>query len=136
MRGAWTLMLVLTVACAEPVPVHFGPRPSPVVVFSNPSLEDGDPVAGRQAFIDAMCVDCHRVEGDPDLPRGPRAAAGRVLRDQHRVSGTQLANRIMGRETGIHEELFDKTMKDYAQPLPPQQLVDVVAYLRNVGKGK
>jgi hypothetical protein len=36
-----------------------------------------------------------------------------------------------GAQRGLDCELFDRTMKDYAQPIAARQLVDVVAYLRN-----
>lgn len=134
MRRIALLPLALSLACATPVPVHFGvhQQRAPFVAISNPSLADGDPIAGRRAFVEVRCVDCHRVADDPELPRGLRAIAGPVLPQMSRLPAETVANRITSRATGASEELFDRTMKDYAQPLTARQLVDIVAYLRHV----
>lgn len=120
-------------ACSTAIPIHFGAhaRPAPVVAFSNPSFDDGDPLAGRRAFTELQCNDCHRVAGDPELPRGARAVAGPILSDLRRYSSRQIAQKITSRSTGAGEDLLDKTMKDYAQPITARKLVDVVAYLRH-----
>ena len=132
MRNAALLSLVI-VACSTPVPVRFGvhQRPAPVVAISNPYLFEGDPAAGRRAFIDLQCIDCHRVAGDPTLPMGARAIAGPQLADLDRYSRKEVARRITSRQTGASEELFNRTMKDYAQPVTARQLVDLAAYLVN-----
>lgn len=133
-RGTVLLLLPLAIACSTmPIPIRFGAHQhrAPVVTFSNPDFADGDPMAGRHLFIDKQCIDCHRVAEDADLPRGARAIAGPLLSDLHRYAPKDLAVRITSRTTGEHEELFDKTMKDYAQPLTAHNLVDLVAYLRN-----
>ncbi len=129
-----SVVLLLTLAsCTTPVPIHFGVhgRPAPIVGVSNPGFADGDPIAGRREFIAAQCIDCHRVAEDPALPRGARAIAGPVLSDMARYTPRQVARRITSRATGAGEELFDRNMKDYAQPITAKQLVDIVAYLRN-----
>ena len=126
------LFVLIAVGCSSHIPIRFAahqPR-APIVALSNPSLEDGDPVAGRRTFIAMQCIDCHRVDGDPALPAGRRSIAGPVLRDLDRVSAQEVATRITSRTTGVDEELFGRTMKDYAQPMTARQLVDVVAYLR------
>lgn len=124
---------LLLAACATPVPVRFGAhaRPAPVVAFSNPSFPDGDPLAGRRAFIELQCIDCHRVAEDPELPRGARAIAGPLLSGLGRSSSQEVARKITSRETGANEDLFDRTMKDYTQQITARNLVDIVAYLRN-----
>lgn len=124
---------LLVAACATPVPVRFGAhaRPAPAVAFSNPSFSDGDPLAGRRAFIDHGCIDCHRVAEDPELPRGARAIAGPVLSNLGRSPAQEVARKITSRETGADEDLLDRTMKDYAQPITARNLVDIVAYLRS-----
>lgn len=128
--------LVLLPACATPIPVHFGvhARPAPVVAISNPAFSDGDAAAGRRAFIEAQCIDCHRVAEDPNLPRGPRAAAGPILHDLRARTAKEVARAITSRSTGGNENLFGSTMQDYAQPLTARQLVDIVAYLRGTGR--
>jgi len=127
------LFVLAAFSCSTHVPIRFGahqPR-APIVAFSNASLEEGDPVAGRRTFIAMQCIDCHRVEGDPALPAGRRSIAGPVLRDLDQLPAQDVATRITSRTTGVGEELFGRTMKDYAQPMTARQLADVVAYLRH-----
>jgi len=132
MRHSVLFLLALT-ACTTPVPVHFGVHhaSAPVVAVSNPSFADGDPIAGRRAFIAMQCIDCHRVAEDPELPLGRRAIAGPLLSGLGTRTPGEVANRITSSKTGADQELFERTMKDYAQPLTARQLVDIVAYLRN-----
>lgn len=127
------LALLLLASCATPVPIRFGAHQAsaPVVAISNPKFADGDAIAGRRAFIAAQCVDCHRVAEDSALPRGRRAIAGPLLSGLGRYAPGEVASRITSRSTGASEELFERTMKDYAQPLTARELVDIVAYLRN-----
>lgn len=101
------------------------------MAFSNPDFADGDQLAGRRAFIALQCTDCHRVAEDPDLPMGARAIAGPILSGLGQHSAREVARRITSRSTGASEELFDRTMKDYTQPITARNLVDLVAYLRN-----
>lgn len=132
LRRVSPLLLVLA-ACATPIPIHVGGHShrAPVVAVNNPDFADGDPIAGRHVFIDTQCIACHRVAEDPGLPRGARAVAGPQLAHLNRYTPRQLAQRITSSSTGAGETLFDRSMKDYAQPLTARKLVDVVAYLRN-----
>ena len=125
--------IVLAAACSSPIAVRFGAHQAaaPIVAISNPSFADGDALAGRRAFIAMQCIDCHRVAEDPELPRGRRAVAGPLLSGLHSRTSSEVAQRITSRSTGADQELFERTMKDYAQPLTARQLVDIVAYLRN-----
>lgn len=127
-------MLLLLAACSTPVPIRFGAHApaAPVVAISNPAFADGDPVAGRRAFIALQCIDCHRVAEDPELPAGRRSIAGPVLSGLSRYTQKEVATRITSRSTGAGEELFGRTMKDYTQPITARNLVDIVAYLRNL----
>lgn len=109
---------------------------APVVGISNPYSFQGDAAAGRRAFIDMQCIDCHRVAEDPNLPMGRRAIAGRVIREMNRYPANEVAQRITSRQTGATDELFERTMKDYAQPITARQLVDIVAYLRMTGPAR
>jgi hypothetical protein len=128
-----SLLLLALAACATPVPIRFGAHGhrAPVVAVNNPDFADGDPIAGRHAFIDMQCIDCHRVAEDPRLPRGARAVAGPQLGHLSRYTPKGLAQRITSSSTGAGEALLDRGMKDYAQPITARKLVDVVAYLRN-----
>ncbi|HSP33651.1 MAG TPA: c-type cytochrome [Thermoanaerobaculia bacterium] len=132
MRKAALLSVLVLLACSTPIPIRFATHQAaaPVVVISNPYLMEGNAAAGRQAFIDLQCVDCHRVAADPSLPMGRRSIAGPVLEHLERYSAHDLAGRITSRDTGASQELFEKTMKDYTQPITARQLVDIVAYLR------
>lgn len=133
MRNATLLFAVALFACSSPIPVRFGAhqQPAPVVAISNPYLFEGDARAGRRAFIDLQCIDCHRVAGDPTLPMGARAIAGPFLENLDRKPAKEVAELITSRRTGASEELFDRTMKDYTQPITARQLVDLVAYVRS-----
>ncbi len=133
MRRVFALSLLALTFCSTPVPVRFGAHqsPAPIVAISNPFLMEGDAIAGRRAFIDLQCVDCHKVAEDPQLPAGLRAVAGPLLERMDRYSAHEVARRITSRQTGASEELYNRTMKDYSQPITARQLVDIVAYLRN-----
>jgi mono/diheme cytochrome c family protein len=133
-RCVAVIAVLLLASCSTPVAIRFGPHarssPSTPLAISNPSFSDGDPAAGRRAFIEMQCIDCHRVSEDPSLPRGRRAIAGPLLGGLREKAPQYVAERITSRSTGEAEELFDRTMKDYAQPMTARQLVDIVAYLR------
>lgn len=126
-------LLLIVAGCATPVPIRWGThaRSAPVVTINNPNFSDGDPIAGRRTFIEHACIDCHRVAEDPQLPRGARAIAGPQLADLKRLTPREVAERIMSRATGADQALFDRTMKDYTQPLTARNIVDLVAYLRS-----
>ena len=117
-------VLVFVLACATPINIHVGSRiaPSPAVGISNPSLADGDPLSGRNAFVSQGCIECHRVENDPGLPWGTRASMGPMLRTYDDVRSAELAHHI--RNAG-------RPMSETARKLTARQLVDVVAYLKN-----
>jgi mono/diheme cytochrome c family protein len=125
--------MFLIAACSSPVPIRFTPHSpvAPYIGFSNPSLDEGDPVAGRKAFISLHCIECHRVAEDPLLPRGRRAVAGPMLQDLKRYNARELSNRIVSRSTGGGESLYDQEMSNFVQPMTARQLVDVVGYLRD-----
>lgn len=95
----------------------------------------GDPVAGRAAFVALGCTSCHGVEGDgglrapasanpgPTLGRPPLRHAGvvasAIVSPSHQVRPSVAA--------GLEGEL--SPMGDYSEILTVRQLVDVVAYL-------
>lgn len=99
--------------------------------MNNPSFIDGDPIAGRRAFIDLKCIDCHRVAEDPRLPRGPAAAVGPVLAGLGNHSASEVGKRIVSTATGKDQVYLGRTHKDYTTSMTARQLVDVVAYLRH-----
>jgi mono/diheme cytochrome c family protein len=125
-------LLILFLACSgTTVRVGAHQAHAPAVVINNPSLWQGDAIAGRRVFLDRSCNECHRVAEDPELPAGTRSIAGPLLSHLDRYQPSELADRIVNRKTGESQELFDKTMRDFAQPMNARQLVDVVAYLRH-----
>lgn len=63
--------------------------------------------------------------------RARRCARARVMSGTARKAGSIAPSRHEMSRAVVSEELFDRTMKDYAQPITARQLVDVVAYLRN-----
>jgi len=131
-RAAVPVAAVFLAFCSSPVPVHIGPQyvPAQIITVGNPDYGSGDPIAGRSAFIQMQCIDCHQVAADPGLPRGRRAVAGPLLSGLRSKTPDDVGGRIRDASTGSDQELFDRTMKDYAQPLTAQQLVDIIAYLR------
>jgi mono/diheme cytochrome c family protein len=132
------LAAIVLPSCSSPVPIHVGPRsvPPQVITFSSPDYGSGDPIAGRHEFIQMQCIDCHQVAADPALPRGRRAVAGPLLSGLRAKTPDDVGDRIRDKSTGADQDLFDRTMKDYAQPLTAQQLVDIVAYLRRPELGR
>src|SRR5207237_9138722 len=114
--------------------VSIGPKYAigrPIYFKDNPSLADGDRKAGRRAFIDARCTDCHRVADDPALPLGPRAVAEPPLAELDRYTPKALSDHIRDRNTGKDVALYNREMGEYVERLSARQLVDIVAYLRD-----
>lgn len=131
--SALLALIFIAATCEGPIHFQFGTASvgTPLYIVNNPLFIDGDPVAGRRAFIDLKCIDCHRVAEDPHLPRGPRAMAGPLLHDLDRYSPSELGKIIFSTKTGENEELYGRRMKDYTEKMHVRQLVDVVAYLRH-----
>ena len=135
MRRVVVVVAVIAFGCtiAGPVRLKVGSHAvgTPVYATLNPSLVEGDPVAGRRAFIDLKCIDCHRVAEDPHLPKSGRADSGPMLSGLHRYKPMQIVEMIRSTKTGKDEDYLGRYMKDYAERMTTRQLVDVVAYLRN-----
>ena len=129
------LLLSLAAACGGGlVKIGLGPKyvgARPIYLKDNPSLSEGDRVAGRRAFIDSRCTDCHRVAEDPHLPLGPRAVAEPPLADLDRYAPRALYDHIIDRTTGKGVTLYNREMGEYVERLSARQLVDIVAYLRD-----
>ena len=133
MRAAVAFIFLFACSIDGPVRVKVGSHAvgTPVYATLNPSLVDGDPVAGRRAFIDLKCIDCHTVAEDPHLPKSGRADSGPILARQDRYKAIELADIIRNTNTGKNEDYLGQVMRDYTQKMTVRQLVDVVAYLRN-----
>ena len=93
MRIAAIAVALCTLLACNSFRLGFGTRDVkvPLYVTPNPSLIEGDATAGRRAFIDLKCIDCHRVAEDPHLPMGASALAGPMLAKMNRYSGNDLA---------------------------------------------
>jgi mono/diheme cytochrome c family protein len=133
------LLLLLTIACyGGLVKIGLGPKYAgavPIIYLKdNPSLSEGDRVAGRRAFIDSRCTDCHRVAEDPHLPLGPRAVTQPPLAELDRYAPRALYDHIIDRNTGKGVALYNREMSEYVERLSARQLVDIVAYLREPGQ--
>ena len=96
-------------------------------------LPGGDPVAGRQAFMDLKCYACHRVAGDAAMAEpyssnlgpeiGPRQGA---QTRESLVDSIISPSHVLppGKEDG------PSPMADYRSTMTVEQLIDVVAYIR------
>lgn len=134
MRRLAPFLLLLLAACNGLIKVNVGPKYAisrPIYFKDNPTLSDGDRIAGRRAFIDARCTDCHRVAEDPGLPLGPRAVAEPPLTRLDRYKPKELYDLILDRTTGKGVTLYNREMGEYVERLSARQLVDIVAYLRD-----
>lgn len=103
-------------------------------------LPQGDPGAGRQAFITLRCTGCHRVSGDPELPAPVAAEGGPVLGDRATIhTPGSLATAIVAPSHTIApggaawREGELSRMGEYASIMTIQQLADLVSYLEEPG---
>ena len=112
-------------------------RYEPVTLY----LPEGDPAAGREAFMELRCTVCHPVTGDEDLPapvsatRGPQLAPPAGATDTTRLASSIVApSHIIS--SGISAETKDRLtgvlspMGDFSSIMTVRQLTDLVAYLR------
>jgi cytochrome c553 len=86
--------------------------------------KDGDVAAGRGNFVKYRCNVCHSVAGQKPAAQVP-------LRDLSRETPEAVANMIVSRTHLAPEALFDEmAMSSAASQLSRQELMDIVAYLR------
>ena len=86
--------------------------------------KDGDVVAGRDNFVKYRCNTCHSVAGQKPPAQVP-------LRDLSGETPEAVANMIVSRTHLAPEALFDEmAMSSAASQLSKQELMDIVAYLR------
>jgi len=89
------------------------------------SANAADAVAGRDDFHKFRCDTCHSVYGEKRSAQVP-------LRDFSREKPEAVAQRIVQRTHLAPEALFDEiAMSGPASILTQQQLMDIVAYLRD-----
>ncbi|MSR76898.1 MAG: cytochrome c [Candidatus Omnitrophica bacterium] len=92
----------------------------------------GDPDRGREKFIQLQCIQCHRVQADPDLTDPEVSKQAPLLGSfTHNRTPDELSKAIL---TPIHNPGKDKitVMPNYEDKISPQDLIDLVTYLRTV----
>ena len=105
-------------------------------------LPEGDPKAGRRAFVDFECYKCHPVPGEnfptsegsgdvgPDLSwMGPLHPA------EYFAEAILNPNAVLTEGPGFLGPDGKSRMPSYTESMTLQQLVDLVAYLRTLGAG-
>lgn len=105
-------------------------------------LPDGDPEAGKQAFLDLKCWACHRVKGmdfpdpvaDPAVPFRLGGGNPYVKSDGELV--TSIINPSHRFPRGYPEETIRggelSRMGDYSESMTVRQLEDLVAFLHTL----
>jgi len=127
------LLLVAAMACAA----H---RPTPVSTVAWP---EGDPEAGKEAFIRAGCAACHLVRGVDGMPEPtanppvpvvfgePKPSRPTVDRLVESIANPDV--HIAERHTGERVRIGDRSrMSDFTRVLTVRELIDIVAFLQAV----
>ena len=130
-----TLFLIATISgCAENAPEQpYQPR-------SN-FLSSGDPIAGRQTFLELKCQTCHRVAGDDfDLQvhgsAGPQLGSALAAQSADAVASSIAApGHTISREPGAWQRPDGPGMQDYSRVMTVRQLIDLVSYIRSLPSG-
>jgi hypothetical protein len=127
-------LLLLHSACTttETPPPVYQPRPN--------FLALGDPIAGRNTFIELECVNCHKVAGDDFDTQAPDDAAPRLGTENAEQAPEDLAGLILqpshpGSAAGAGTAGEPSETIDYGA-MSVRQLIDVVAYIRTPARGK
>ena len=103
-------------------------------------LPEGQPEAGREAFVSLGCTSCHTVAWDEDLPAPVSASPGPELGlDVAKLGPGSLATSIVVPSHQVAEKYRSPTggdvsrMTDYSRVMTIRQLADIVAYLERQG---
>ena len=106
------------------------PRPS--------YLANGDPSAGRRAYLALKCNTCHTVAGEaigsgpPRLP-GPQLGKSLALESPQEIADSIAApGHRISQEVGPWRRSAGSDMGDYTNIMTVRQLMDLVAYLRSL----
>ena len=135
--GSVAIAMACVSPSADPKPVT-GPQGTSMVTVPVPA---GDPVAGRQAFLDLKCTACHRVPSEPAFPLpvstnpGPPIEARLAGRDVSYLATSIIApshQLSLATATSVREDLQGvlSPMGDFSRVMTVRQLVDLHAYLR------
>jgi hypothetical protein len=136
--GTIAIAMACVAPSADPKPVTGLQGTSTVTV----PLPGGDPVAGRQAFLDLQCTACHRVPSEPAFPLpvsanpGPPIDARLAGRDVAYLATSIIApshQLSLATATVVREHLQGvlSPMGDFSRVMTVRQLVDLHAYLRS-----
>ena len=129
--------VLLIALCLSPSVAFAQTRYEPVSLY----LAEGDPAAGREAFVELRCTACHPVAGDQDLPapvsaaRGPQLGSAAGPTDVDRLassiaSPSHLISSSISEETKQRLTGVLSPMGDFSSVMTVRQLSDLVAYLR------
>ena len=103
-------------------------------------LPEGQPEAGREAFVSLGCTSCHTVAWDEDLPAPVPPSPGPELGlDVAKLGPGGLATSVVAPSHRIADRYRSPTggdisrMTDYSGVMTVRQLADIVAYLERQG---
>jgi len=104
------------------------------------ALPEGDPPAGREAFVSLGCASCHGVAWDAELPQPVATVdAPQLGFEQAGYSSGLLATSIISPSHHVSTELATRSedglspMADFTESMTVRQMVDIVAYLQARG---
>ncbi len=122
-------ILVLVLGVSFTVPAYGGEQKIAFVSY-------GDVSAGRTAFMDLKCSRCHRVLGDPALPKPASGIAAPILGGLNKEHSTEELSQAMVTPTHSMATGFEvnadgtSPMFDFSRAMTVRQLIDIVAYLK------
>src|SRR5690606_28787006 len=105
------------------------------------SLPEGDPTAGREVFAKLECYQCHAIQGE-SFPTSHSSALGigpelTGMGDHHPAEyfaeSILNPNAIIVTGPGYTDASGLSSMPDYRESLTVAELIDLVAYLKNLG---
>src|SRR5215472_16880381 len=101
-------------------------------------LAQGDPVAGRRAFLALKCNTCHFVAGEPIGAKPPRLPGPQLGKSVALESPQQIADSIAAPGHTISQKPWSWSRSagsntgNYANIMTVRQLMHLVAYLRSL----
>ena len=103
------------------------------------TLPNGDPTAGRAAFLALSCVSCHRVAGEEGFPKPVSANPGPTLGAYlGRETPAKVAMSIFSPSHEVRATLREpreddlSPMGNFSEAMTVRQFLDLIAYFRSV----